>query len=119
MTEQQLRCSDCGMTVQQPEYFKFFRFCHYFGKYSCTSCHSNQSHVLPANIIYKWDFSEYRVSDFAYTVLSQMSMDPLFDVEALNPKLLKKVSKLKKALNLRRQAVGVAKYLKSCRLAET
>jgi len=118
MKEQLLMCNDCGMEVQA-EYFKYFRFCHYFGKYSCTSCHSNNSHVLPANIVYKWDFHQFKVSNFAHTVLSRMSMDPLFDVEALNPRLAKKIGKLRKALELREKAVGVAKYLISCRLAKS
>ena len=44
-------------------------------------------------------------------------MDPLFVVEKLNPDLIQKIPKLRKALQLRKQAAEVAKYLVSCRIA--
>ena len=44
-------------------------------------------------------------------------MDPLFVVEKLNPDLVQKIPKLRKALQLRKQAAEVAKYLVSCRIA--
>ena len=44
-------------------------------------------------------------------------MDDLFSIEDLNPDIIQKVPKLKKALILRNQASGVAKYLASCRIA--
>ena len=66
---------------------------------------------------FSWDFKEYSVSNFAHTVLSRFSIDPLFVIEELNPALIQKVPKLKKALELRRQATEMAKYLASCRIA--
>ena len=66
----------------------------------------------------RWDFKEYPVSNFAHGVLSGLSQDPLFIIEELNPALLQKVSKLKKALEIRKQACEIAKYLTSCRIAK-
>ena len=66
----------------------------------------------------RWDFKEYPVSNFAHGVLSGLSQEPLFIVEELNLALLQKVSKLKKALELRKQACEIAKYLTSCRIAK-
>ena len=57
------------------------------------------------------------MSNFAHTVLSRFSIDPLFNIEELNPALIQKVPKLKKALELRKQATEIAKYLASCRIA--
>ena len=134
-------CHDCGMQVEA-EYFKYFRYCHYFGKYCCTTCHTNKTQILPANVVYNWDFDEwvsfingwsqtrtcnsflcllclrYKVSDFAHTVLDRMSPDPLFDIATLNPKLVTKVGKLRKCLEMRTRGVGMAKYLTTCRLAQ-
>jgi len=59
----------------------------------------------------------YRVSDFAFIVLERLSGDPLFSVEKLNPKLVKRIAKLKSAISLREQAFGAAKYLMTCRFA--
>ena len=58
------------------------------------------------------------MSNFAHTVLTRLSTDPLFTIEELNPNLIQKVPKLKKALELRKQAAEMAKYLASCRIAE-
>ena len=41
------------------DYIKRFRYCHYLGKYFCSSCHSNFLEVIPANVIRKWDFTKY------------------------------------------------------------
>ena len=49
--------------------------------------------------------------------MSRISIDPLFIIEELSPALIQKVPKLKKALELRRQATEIAKYLASCRIA--
>ena len=38
---------------------KRFRYCHYLGKYFCSSCHGNFLEVIPANVIKKWDFTKY------------------------------------------------------------
>ena len=57
MDQQNYRCSGCGMKVEK-KYIKTFRFCHYSGKYFCTSCHTNLHHVIPGAIITKWDFKE-------------------------------------------------------------
>jgi hypothetical protein len=44
-------------------------------------------------------------------------MDPIFVVDELNPDLIQKIPKLRKALELRKQATEIAKYLVSCRIA--
>ena len=46
-------CNDCGMKPSSASLAikGGFRFCYYFGKYACTSCHSNQTHVLPSAIV--------------------------------------------------------------------
>ena len=49
--------------------------------------------------------------------MSRFSNDPLFIIEDLSPALIQKVPKLKKALELRKQATEIAKYLASCRIA--
>lgn len=38
---------------------KRFRYCHYLGKYFCTSCHQNRMLQIPSKIIDKWDFKQY------------------------------------------------------------
>ena len=38
---------------------KRFRYCHYLGKYFCSTCHSNILEVIPARVVRKWDFTKY------------------------------------------------------------
>jgi run domain Beclin-1 interacting cysteine-rich containing protein len=37
---------------------KTYRFCNYFGKFFCTSCHGGKKAVMPARVVEKWDFKE-------------------------------------------------------------
>lgn len=41
------------------DYMKRFRYCHYLGKYFCSTCHSNILEVIPARVVRKWDFTKY------------------------------------------------------------
>merc|ERR1719400_273147 len=50
MMSQKMMCAGCGMKVEQ-RYSRSFRWCHYLGKYFCTGCHSNKTHLIPARII--------------------------------------------------------------------
>ena len=55
MRGQDFRCAGCSMRVEV-KYMKTYRFCYYFGKFFCTSCHSGSTHVLPAKVVERWDF---------------------------------------------------------------
>ena len=47
LSNQRWMCAGCGMKVE-PRYSRSYRWCHYLGRFFCTGCHSNQSHVIPA-----------------------------------------------------------------------
>ncbi|XP_040567065.1 uncharacterized protein Rubicon isoform X2 [Lepeophtheirus salmonis] len=115
LEEQKYRCSGCAMKVEK-KYSKIYRYCHYFGRLFCTGCHSNATHVIPANVIKKWDFKTYFVSDFASTVLHSMYSDPLFNIQDLNPELLGKISKLRKAIEVRSLSTKIYHFVINCRL---
>eukprot|EP00096_Caligus_rogercresseyi_P015409 TRINITY_DN7849_c0_g1_i1.p1 TRINITY_DN7849_c0_g1~~TRINITY_DN7849_c0_g1_i1.p1 ORF type:complete len:728 (-),score=222.81 TRINITY_DN7849_c0_g1_i1:109-2292(-) len=116
LEEQKYRCAGCAMRVER-KYSKTYRYCHYFGKLFCTGCHSNAVSVIPAQILKKWDFKAYFVSDFASTVLSSMYCDPLFNVRDLMcPALLPKISKLRKAIQARSLGLKIYPFVLNCRL---
>eukprot|EP00795_Rhopilema_esculentum_P016901 gene16901-8385_t len=58
LQKQHYRCAGCGLKVT-PSLSKRFRYCHYLGKYFCTSCHQNRTQLIPSKIITKWDFKQY------------------------------------------------------------
>ena len=88
MMGQKMMCAGCGMKVET-RYHKSFRFCNYLGRfrlflaacfvpvncllrYFCTGCHENQGAIIPARVIYHWDFKKYPVSNFSLDILNSM-----------------------------------------------
>lgn len=57
MVKQNYRCAGCGAKVE-PKYIRKYRYCEYLGRYFCTSCHTNQTAILPSRVLNKWDFSK-------------------------------------------------------------
>ena len=41
--------------------FSSIRYCNFYGKYFCTNCHNNDSVVVPAFVVQKWDFTAFVV----------------------------------------------------------
>lgn len=116
MAQQNYRCAGCGMAVA-PDYMKRFRYCHYLGKYFCSSCHSNFLEVIPANVIRKWDFTKYEVSNFAKDLLQRIHFDPLFDLMDLNPSLYKRFRVLEGLKDIRQQLHFFKTFTQTCRKA--
>jgi len=117
LNNQRWMCAGCGMKVEQ-KYSKSFRWCHYLGRFFCTGCHENQTSVIPARIIYFWDFKKQPVSNFSMDILNSMAKEPVFNIHHLNPSLLKKVEKLKHVALARTQLSKLARYVSNCRLAQ-
>jgi run domain Beclin-1 interacting cysteine-rich containing protein len=119
LEKQGYQCAGCGLTVQLLSYVKRFRQCTYLGKYFCHSCHSNSACVIPAKVLWKWDWGKYPVSNFArdkvLTGEESICSDPVFDLRAVDQgSLYGKVSVLRKARDLRLQLNQYHTYLKLC-----
>ncbi|XP_078381012.1 run domain Beclin-1-interacting and cysteine-rich domain-containing protein-like [Oculina patagonica] len=116
MSQQNFRCAGCGMAVA-PDYMKRFRYCHYLGKYFCSTCHSNVLEVIPARVIRKWDFTKYEVSNFARDLLHRIHFDPLFNLMDLNPSLYKRFRVLDGLKDIRRRLHFFKSFIQTCRKA--
>lgn len=101
-----------------PAYSHRFRYCEYLGKYMCTGCHRNQISVIPARVLDRWDFTSHAVCLFAYRLLEQIWMFPLFRVSDLNVGLYEKVRALRLAKQRRTQLRYVQDFIQSCRFAD-
>ncbi|GFS85144.1 run domain Beclin-1-interacting and cysteine-rich domain-containing protein [Nephila pilipes] len=117
MEKQKYRCAGCGMKIEK-SYINRFRYCNYFGKYFCQCCHSNGTAYIPGRIIWKWDFTKYYVSKFAWGLLDQMFSEPLFNVEDINNNLYHKVRLLEQSRILRTQLFYLKNFMNACRKAE-
>lgn len=116
IAKQNYRCAGCGMKVAV-KYANKFRYCEYLGRYFCTGCHANQVSLIPGKILSKWDFNRYPVSNFSYRLLDQMTLDPLFQVNDLNPLLYRRIKQLNRTRILRTQLFFFKDFLFTCRFS--
>lgn len=78
----------------------FFRVCRLTGAYYCFTCFgtdpSNEFWVIPARVIFNWDFRRFSVSRQAAEFLSQIQLYPLFDISSINPKIYSVVEEMER-----------------------
>lgn len=77
-----------GNSVLEP------RLCDYTGKYYCPTCHWNSTSVIPARVIFNWDFKERFVCRSSKQILKLMAKLPILKLEELNPILFACVEEL-------------------------
>ncbi|KAH0945662.1 hypothetical protein HN011_007087 [Eciton burchellii] len=118
IAKQNYRCAGCGMKVAV-KYANRFRYCEYLGRYFCTGCHTNQVAFIPGKILSKWDFARYPVSNFSYRLLDQMMLDPLFQINDLNPLLYRRNKQLNSTRILRTKLFFLKDFLFTCRFASS
>lgn len=68
--------------------------CDYTGKYYCTRCHWNHEALIPARIVYNWDFNCYPVSRASEQCLKFLMKKPLINLEIRNSRLFGFVEEL-------------------------
>ncbi|KAH7281489.1 hypothetical protein KP509_36G050400 [Ceratopteris richardii] len=79
------------------------RLCEYSGQLYCTSCHLNETAVLPAQVLWHWDFTPRRVSQLAKAYLDSIYDQPMLCVSAVNPHLYSRVPILSHVKETRRK----------------
>eukprot|EP01126_Amoeba_proteus_P010609 TRINITY_DN14153_c0_g2_i1.p1 TRINITY_DN14153_c0_g2~~TRINITY_DN14153_c0_g2_i1.p1 ORF type:complete len:602 (-),score=139.05 TRINITY_DN14153_c0_g2_i1:785-2368(-) len=87
------KCFQC----QEELSFNFFEygiFCYYTGKSYCTRCHTNKTHLIPAFVVHRWDFTPMPVCEWAFSYLRKFWKTPFVDIFNLNPSLYSNISLL-------------------------
>ncbi|CAK7328876.1 unnamed protein product [Dovyalis caffra] len=79
------------------------RLCEYTGQLFCSSCHTNETAVLPARVLHYWDFTQYPVSQLAKSYLDSIHEQPMLCVSAVNPFLFSKVPALHHVMGVRKK----------------
>ncbi|KAJ8278588.1 hypothetical protein GJAV_G00089220 [Gymnothorax javanicus] len=74
--------------------------------------------VIPARVLWKWDFHRFPVSNFARDLLSAIAAEPLFNVAEINCSLYGKVKALQSVRILRMQLVHMKILLETCQSAK-
>lgn len=79
------------------------RLCEYMGQLFCSSCHSNETAVLPARVLQHWDFTPCPVSQLAKAYLDSIYDQPMLCVSAVNPFIFSRVSVLVHVMEMRKK----------------
>ncbi|KYR00061.1 RUN domain-containing protein [Tieghemostelium lacteum] len=106
-------CPSCNAFLDKLGFFKV-RFCYYTGKHFCNNCHHNEKALIPARILFRWDFKLYTVSDLAKTYLTIHQSTP-FDIFQFNPDVYNLSSNLQRVLMMRRKLFFIYEYIETCR----
>ncbi|KAK9080507.1 hypothetical protein SSX86_000265 [Deinandra increscens subsp. villosa] len=88
------------------------RVCEYSGQLFCSSCHINETAVLPARVLHWWDFKEYPVSQLAKSYLDSIHDKPMLCVGAVNPFLFSKIPPLQHVINVRKRIGRMLPYVR-------
>ncbi|XP_071693082.1 uncharacterized protein [Rutidosis leptorrhynchoides] len=88
------------------------RVCEYSGQVFCSSCHVNETAILPARVLHWWDFTEYPVSQLAKSYLDSIHDKPMLCVSAVNPHLFAKVPPLQHVINVRKRIGRMLPYVR-------
>ncbi|WJX39107.1 hypothetical protein P8452_26692 [Trifolium repens] len=88
------------------------RLCEYTGQMFCSSCHTNDTAVLPARVLHHWDFTHYPVSQLAKSYLDSIHEQPMLCVTAVNPFLLSKVPALLHVMSVRKKIGTMLPYVR-------
>ncbi|KAL2642871.1 hypothetical protein R1flu_010458 [Riccia fluitans] len=79
------------------------RLCEYSGQLFCSTCHLNETAVLPAWVLERWDFTPRLVSQLAKAYLDSIYDKPMLCVSAVNPYLYARVPVLAHLTEMRRK----------------
>ncbi|XP_006029188.1 pleckstrin homology domain-containing family M member 3 [Alligator sinensis] len=115
LTAQSFKCAGCQRSIGLSN--GKAKVCSYSGWYYCSTCHVDDSFLIPARLVHNWDTSKYKVSKQAKEFLEYVYEEPLIDIQQENPMLYKHVEPLATVVRLRQQLKSLRAYLFSCRAA--
>ncbi|XP_025943145.1 pleckstrin homology domain-containing family M member 3 isoform X2 [Apteryx rowi] len=115
LTVQSFKCAGCQRSIGLSN--GKAKVCSYSGWYYCSTCHVDDTFLIPARLVHNWDTSKYKVSKQAKEFLEYVYEEPLIDIQQENPMLYQHVEPLATVVRLRQQLKSLRAYLFSCRAA--
>ncbi|XP_074857996.1 pleckstrin homology domain-containing family M member 3 isoform X2 [Carettochelys insculpta] len=113
LTAQSFKCAGCQRSIGLSH--GKAKVCSYSGWYYCSTCHVDDSFLIPARLVHNWDTSKYKVSKQAKEFLEYVYEEPLIDIQQENPMLYRHAEQLATVVRLRQQLRSLRAYLFSCR----
>uniref|UniRef100_A0A8D8MB89 Pleckstrin homology domain-containing family M member 3 n=1 Tax=Cacopsylla melanoneura TaxID=428564 RepID=A0A8D8MB89_9HEMI len=111
---QNYSCHQCYVAIGM----NFSHHCWFTGDYFCPDCFGKSTSVIPARILFNWDFIERPVCTQAALFLNDIFVHPVFNVKQLNPRLYLLIDKMTQIHYLRLKLNYIKAYLVSCKTTE-
>ena len=80
-----------------PSVFGEAKLCKYNGQHYCFECHRDDERVIPARVLYNWDFRRHRVCIASCEFLDGIEDSLMFDVQEVNKALYMYIPELEEA----------------------
>ncbi|XP_030621849.1 differentially expressed in FDCP 8 homolog isoform X2 [Chanos chanos] len=94
LDKQDYRCVECRAPVSLRGVPSEARQCDYTGQYYCSSCHWNDTAIIPARVIHNWEFEPRKVCRSSMRYLALMMSRPVLKLKEINPLLFNFVEEL-------------------------
>lgn len=112
LDEQDYKCHLCSRPIGM--IYGKARLCHIDGHLYCTECHTDENSLVPAQIIYNWNFNKFPISVQNKKKLLTIESEPIFDLKLLSPLLYSVIHEMAEVLDLRTQLFFLHAYLFTC-----
>ncbi|KPP67647.1 differentially expressed in FDCP 8-like [Scleropages formosus] len=117
LDKQDYRCAECRTPISLRGVPSEARQCDYTGQYYCSSCHWNDSAVIPARVIHNWEFEPHKVCRSSMRYLTLMISRPVLKLREINPLLFNFVEELVEIRKLRQDILLMKPYFITCKEA--
>ena len=83
--------------LQPPAVFGQAKLCKYNGQHYCFECHRDDERIIPARVLYNWDFRRHRVCIASCEFLDSIEYSLLLDVQEVNKALYMYIPEMEEA----------------------
>ena len=81
-----------------PAVFGQAKLCKYNGQHYCFDCHLGDERIIPARVLFNWDFRKHKVSMASREFLDSIENAVVLNVQEVNKALYMYIPELEKAL---------------------
>ncbi|KAI5098491.1 differentially expressed in FDCP 8-like, partial [Silurus meridionalis] len=117
LDKQDYRCAECRAQISLRGVPSEARQCDYTGQYYCSSCHWNDTAIIPARVIHNWEFEPKKVCRSSMRYLTLMISRPVLKLKEINPLLFNFVEELVEIRKLRQDILLMKPYFITCKEA--
>ncbi|XP_061737190.1 differentially expressed in FDCP 8 homolog isoform X2 [Nerophis ophidion] len=117
LDRQDYRCAECRAPISLRGVPSEARQCDYTGQYYCSTCHWNDTAIIPARVIHNWEFEPHKVCRSSLRYLALMMSRPVLKLKEINPLLFNFVEELVEIRKLRQDILLMKPYFITCKEA--